>query len=167
MLSKLNFSHEAIVLAALGEVCFNSSIRLLFIALIFLIFGVHIPATFILAPVGIAALITFGAMLGLFLVPVGMIFSDVNRAINILTTLWFFVTPVVYTLPDRPPFDLIVALNPVGPLIAASRDLMTVGVTSSLTGTVWVIAAMPILLVAAWVFYRLSIPHFIERLTAR
>lgn len=167
MLSKLNLSHGGVVLAGLGEVCFNILMRMLFILVVFVFLRVPIPWTFSLAPIGFVAIVAFGATLGLFLVPIGMIYSDMGRAINVLTTFWFFITPVVYTLPEHTPLGVITELNPLSPLIVAGRDLMTVGLTSSAADALWPIMLTPILFLAGWTFYRLSMPHFIERLTAR
>jgi lipopolysaccharide transport system permease protein len=167
MLSKINLPWEALVMAGLGEVLFNSAIRLVLLLGVFVWFRIAVPPTIFLAPLGLLALLALGATLGLWLVPPGMLYPDIRRGLVILTTFWFFLTPVVYPPPPTWPAALLVKLNPVSPLLITTRELLTTG-TLSQAGNAFLVAGLTfVLLVIGWVLYRLSVPHLVERMTAR
>ena len=167
MLTKLSFPWEAIVIAGLGKVSFNFAIRLVLVLIMFAAFRIHVPVTILLAPLGMLALLALGSALGLLLAPLGLLYQDVRRGINLVTTLWFFVTPVVYPPPTTWPASLVATLNPVTPLLVATRELMTTGTISGQANLVWVVGLTPFLLTGGWVFHRLAMPHLIARLSAR
>jgi len=167
LLTKINFPKESIIMAGLGEVLFNSSIRMLLLLVVFLWFQIAVPSTILLAPIGILALLALGATLGLLLAPLGMLYPDVQRGINIMTPLWFFMTPVVYSPPTTWPAVLIAKLNPVSPLLVTTRELLTTGTVSQAGYFLLIVCLMPLLFIASWVLYRLAMPHLIVRMTAR
>lgn len=167
MLSKLNFPWEALIIAGLGEVVFNFAIRLLLVLATFLFFHLRLPLTMALAPLGIVALLALGAALGLLLAPLGMLYQDVQRGLGILTTLWFFVTPVVYPLPTKGVASLVAALNPVTPLLVTTRELLTTGQVSQAGAFAVVLGLTATSGFLGWVLYRLAMPHLIARLSAR
>ena len=73
MLAKVDFPREAIVLAGLGEVLLNFVIRGALVIVVFFWFGLPIGVTVLLVPVGIAVLMSFGAMIGTLLTPLAWI----------------------------------------------------------------------------------------------
>jgi lipopolysaccharide transport system permease protein len=95
-----------------------------------------------------------------------MLYTDIGTAIPIFIQLFFFVTPVVYPPPEEFPFSLIAILNPVSPLLIAARDLITTGTISNPIAFTIMSGLTLILLLAAWVIYRLSLPIIIERMSA-
>jgi lipopolysaccharide transport system permease protein len=87
-----------------------------------------------------------------------MLYDDVSRAITLVTGFWFFLTPVVYATPSLG----ILRLNPVTPLLDATRAWLTSG---PMAGGFALVAGMtlPALLVA-WLFQRVARPHVVARL---
>ncbi len=167
ILAKIRFSRESLLIAGIAEVMLNSGVRVLLLLIVAACFGLSFPATTFLAPLGVLAIIGFGAAIGLLLAPVSMIYPDVDKGLAILTQVWFFVAPIVYAVPpgSRAPFHPL--LNPAGPLIITTREMITTG-TFSQGGLFWIEAALlvPLLLVGSALFH-LAMPHVIERLTAR
>ncbi|MEM7773430.1 MAG: hypothetical protein AAF327_23350, partial [Cyanobacteria bacterium P01_A01_bin.37] len=108
-------------------------------------------------------LICFGFSLGLFLVPIGSLYTDVTSALPFLTRFWFFLTPVIYTPPSTWPYSLIVDLNPVTPLLLTTLELSTEGTVHNVVGFTVVSILSCVLLMTGWVFYRISIPMLVER----
>ncbi len=166
MLAKVNFPREALILAGLGEVLFNFTIRIVLFIIVFIWFGIPLPSTALLAPFGVFSLIALGLMFGILLSPLGVLYQDVQRGITILTSLWFFLTPVVYDPPSTWPASLLVTLNPVSPLLVTTREMLTTGSFTQLEGFWIVSAAIVILLLLGWVLYRVAIPHLVERIGA-
>ena len=154
---------EGLVLAAVYELLFDLGIQLLVLAGVFAVFGVSLSWGVIPAIGSLAMLICFGVGLGLFLVPIGSLYTDVSSALPFLTRFWFFLTPVIYTPPEKWPYSLIVDLNPVTPLLTTTLDLSIYGTANNVLGFTVVSILACVLLVIGWVFYRVSIPMLVER----
>lgn len=166
MLTKINFPREALILAGLGEVLFNFAIRLVLVLIVFVWFRIAVPQMILFAPFGILALMALGLMIGILLTPLSVLYQDIVWGLAIITTMWFFITPVVYPPPTKWPASLLVRLNPVSPLLITTRELLTTG-TISQPGTFWLIMGITFFLMfAGWVLYRLAMPHLIERIGA-
>ncbi len=166
LLTKINFPREALLLAAMGQVLFVTSIRLVLLAVVFTWYQVPVPATIILAPIGFLAVMGLGFAIGLLLIPLGILYQDVERALNTGLGILFFLTPVVYPPPTAWPASLLASLNPVSAVLNVTRDAMTNGHLVGLTGFAWVFGATLFALAIGWVLYRISMPHMIARMSA-
>ena len=166
MLTKVNFPREGLILAGLYQIMFRMVFRIVLLIAVFIWFRVSVPLTILLAPVGMIMMMLFGLMVGLMITPLGVLYKDVERTLAVLTSLWFFVTPVIYPAPTQWPASLLVRINPVSPLLMTTRELMTVGTISQPIGFVLVAASTMVLLFIAWALYRLAMPHLIERMSA-
>jgi lipopolysaccharide transport system permease protein len=166
LLTKVNFPREAFVLVAVGELLFNFAIRLALLLAVLLWAGVALGPSILLVPLAVASLIVLGTAVGVLLAPFGMLYQDVPRGLTLVLTLWFFVTPVVYPVPDGPLATLLV-WNPATPLIVTARDWLTTGTTAMPLAFTAVSLAAVALLGVALVVYRLAMPHLVARLAAR
>ncbi|MDZ8055557.1 MAG: ABC transporter permease [Aulosira sp. ZfuCHP01] len=166
MLTRINFPHEALIVAKLGEVFFNFGIKLILIVGLFIWFKIPVTLSVILAPVALIHLILLGTFIGLLLSPMGALYQDVTKGLTLITGFWLFLTPVVYPVPSDGAFGSIVKLNPVTPLLVTTRELATTGVISDPQGF-WIASLIAILgLLVAWVIYRLAMPFVIERISS-
>lgn len=166
MLAKINFPREALILASFYEVLFGLAIKGVVLAAVLVFFKVKITAGLLLALPVIVMLILLGMTIGLLLTPLGMLYTDVGSALAVFIQFWFFVTPVVYPPPTSFPFNLIVTLNPVSPILIGARDLLTLGTMSS-SGAFLLVSGLTLTwLLGAWVLYRLSLPIIIERMSS-
>ncbi|NES96734.1 MAG: ABC transporter permease [Desertifilum sp. SIO1I2] len=166
MLSRVNFPREAIILAKLGEVLFNFSIKLILIIGLFIWFQVPVSWTLIIAPVALIHLILLGTLVGVLLAPLGALYKDVSKGITILTGFWLFITPVIYPVPTAGLFGTLVRLNPVTPLLVTTRELATGGTLSDPV-SFWVVSALTLIgLFLTWLAFRLAMPFVIERMSS-
>jgi lipopolysaccharide transport system permease protein len=166
MLSKLNFPREALLLSALYHVLFNLSIKLALLAAVFAWFGVVPAWTVIFAPFALFALIGLGFMLGLLLVPLGVLYQDIGRALGMAIGAWMLLTPVIYPPPTSWPASLMNWINPVSPLLTTTRQLVTTGEPTQLPAFFAVAGLATLLLFSGWVFYRIAMPHLVARMSA-
>ena len=166
MLAKINFPREALLLVAASEVIFNSLIRLILLAGVLAWFGVVPPASALLLPVGLLSLTAFGLMLGLLMVPLGLLYQDFSRGIVLIAQFWMYLTPVVYPPPETWPASLLNTLNPVSPLILVTRDWMLTGTTGQLPAFCLVVAATFLFTMVGLAMFRLAMPILIERMSA-
>jgi lipopolysaccharide transport system permease protein len=166
LLAKINFPREALIVSAFYMILFNMLIKLLIIVVVILAFRLTPGWGLLFAPLAMLMLSLLGFAIGLAITPLGTLYTDIGTAIPIFTQLLFFVTPVVYPPPETFPFSLIAVLNPISPLLIAARDLITVGTISNPVAFSIVSMLTWVLLLIAWVVYRLSLPILIERMSA-
>lgn len=166
MLTKLRFPHEALILAGFYQVVFNLSIKMILVAAVFIWCKVPLSATLLLAPLAILALILFGLALGILLVPLGQLYQDVGRSLGMITKVWFFATPVIYSPLTSWPACLLSRYNPVSPLLITARELMTGEPLTQWPAFLVVTSATLVVGLAAWVIFRISMPHLISRMNA-
>lgn len=164
MLARINFPREAILLSGLGQVLLNFLIRLVLLVAVFLWFKITPPMTALLFPVGIFALILVGFMIGTLLTPAGILYTDVQQTLPIITTFLMFLTPVLYAPPTAGLAAIVARWNPLTPLVVATRDWLTTGSTLHGAAFILVTFASVVLLFAGWVIYRLALPHIIARI---
>ena len=63
-------------------------------------------------------------------------------------------------------FGTVVRLNPVTPLLVTTRELATTGIVSDPMGF-WIASGISLVgLFFAWIFYRISIPYVVERISS-
>ena len=123
MLTKVNFPRESLIVAGFIELLFTLAIRLGLLIAGLIWFRVPLSATLALAPLPMLSLVLLGLALGLLLLPVSLLYQDIQRAVVILCSLWLFVTPVIYPPPTRWPLALVTYANPVSPLLVTAREL--------------------------------------------
>jgi len=166
MLSKINFPREALIVAAFYEVLFSVAIKSVVILAVMLFFKMSLGLGLIYSIPAVLALILLGMALGLFLTPIGMLYSDIGSALTVFIQFWFFVTPVVYPPPQSFPYSLITTLNPVSPLLVGARELMTKGIIINVSPFIIVSSFSVIGLFVAWIIYRVAMPIIIERMSS-
>lgn len=167
MISKLNFPREALILDGMADLLFNLLVRMLILVPAFFLFGMSVSPVAWIAGLALALLmILFGIGAGLILAPVGSLYQDVSRFINLATPFWMIVTPIIYIAPVDYPGNLLNWLNPASPLLVAARDLLVIGGTVHGTpALVYGLLTLPLLFVGL-VVWRVSIPSLVERMPA-
>ena len=127
LLSKVYFRREILpltsVLSALTTFCWEFGVAFI-VTLVF----VGIPSwqiVFLPLIVLVAATLSFG--LGLLLSTAAVFFRDVQHFIGIFMQLWFWGTPIIYSmnlLDHRPTFQTLVQLNPMTGVVVSLRNIL-------------------------------------------
>lgn len=165
MLSKLRFPRESILVTSLMEVIFNLGVRLIVLYPLLLIAGVAWTPWLLVAPLIMLWLAALGLAIGLLIMPLGMLYQDVGKLIAVAVPVWMIVTPIVYGTPDGWNGNPLNWINPASPMLTLARDLMVFGAADVWTSAaVWALLAIP-LLAAGLLYYRLSIPVLVERIS--
>jgi lipopolysaccharide transport system permease protein len=164
IMNQIYLPPEIIVLSQIGELLVEFLIKLLMLAAVFILYGISPGPMILLVPVLLLLLILQATVLGLILAPLGMLYHDILKAIPVLTSFWFLLTPVVYPIPKPGGiFSLAVRLNPATHFLVATREAMTGGVVSNpwllVTGGVISLFAFVLFLIA----FRISVPFVVER----
>jgi lipopolysaccharide transport system permease protein len=164
LLSKADVPAESVTLARLGLVFFNFGVKCIVIVAAAIFYRVHVPWTIVLAPFGFVLIVALGAAIGLILAPINLLYTDVARAIPVVTTFWFFTTPIIFTTPSQGWAAVIMRdLNPVTPLLTTTREL-AFGSGLSMPAGLEITSALTLCLLAiGLVFHRIAMPIVIDR----
>lgn len=166
MLAKLNFPREALVVSGVYQTLFNAAIKIGLLLGALVLLGVKPGWGLLFFPIGIFSLLLVGTAFGLLITPVGMLYTDVGRAVPLLMQFLMYVTPVVFPMPKAGWAATLFGFNPLTPVILTSRDWLTGGTVGYLWSFMLVNIATVFLLLVVWVIYRLAMPILIERMSA-
>jgi lipopolysaccharide transport system permease protein len=166
MLAKLNFPREALIVSGIYQTLFNAGIKIALLVGALVLLGINPGWGLLLFPCGIFSLVLVGTAVGLLITPVGILYSDVGRALPLLMQFLMFITPVVFPMPKSGLAATLFSINPLTPVILSARDWLT-GFTPEYLGYYLLVnLAAVALLHVVWVIYRLAMPILIERMSA-
>ncbi|WP_417371358.1 ABC transporter permease [Gelidibacter japonicus] len=166
IMSKINFPKEAIIISGVYKLLFNSSIKVLLLLVFIFFYGIGFHWSLLLFPLAILGGVLFGTTLGLLITPLGMLYKDIGQLIGFGLGFLMYVTPVVYAIPKTGIIKTVMELNPFTPIILTARDLAVGMPPMYLTYFFIVIACSVPLFFIALLFYRISIPILVERMSA-
>lgn len=166
ILTKINLPREAFILSGMGQVLFSFGIKIVLLAMVFIYFKVSISWTTILVPIPLLGLMFLGTMFGILLIPVGLLYKDIQSALLIATQGLVFLTPVAYPASVEGTLGAIMKINPVTPLLMAAKDVVIRGIPGNLHPFFTVFGFTLVFLFIGWVVYRLALPVIIERIGA-
>jgi lipopolysaccharide transport system permease protein len=166
MLTRVNFPREALILVAIGEVLFSFLIRFCVLVGAIFWFGIAVPWTAALVPLGVLALVALGIVLGVLFTPLAVLYHDIGQGVSFLVSLLIFLTPVFYPPPASWPGSLTMILNPVSPVLDTTRSWLLTGSPDHLAGFLVVSLVSAAALLFSWILYRLALPILIERMSA-
>ncbi len=93
-----------------------------------------------------------------------MLYQDISRIIVIITSMWFFITPIVYPPPTSGPAEILSTINPVSAILVTTRNWIT-GSTTVLLNQFYIISAITLAMILfGWIVYHIAMPHIIARL---
>ena len=164
MLAKINFPREALLVAGIYKTLVNALIKVALLMVALIAMGIYPDWGILLFPIGLLSLVLVGTVIGLALTPIGLLYTDVGKAIPLLMQFLMYLTPVVFAMPKEGISALLFQLNPLTPLILTSRDWLT-GLSPEYLGYfVLVNAISMICLLVFWIVFRLAMPILIERM---
>ena len=164
ILVKINIPREALLLSGIYNLLFNLVIKLGLLTVIYIYFRQELSLNMLLAPLGIAAIMVLGFSLGLLLVPIGMLYTDIQKGIALMLPFLMYLTPVIYPMKTEGLFGVMMKLNPMASLITETRNWLTLQPTYDLGIFVTIFVSSLFLLVFGLVIYKISMPMIIERI---
>lgn len=166
ILAKINFPSEAIILTGIYQTLFNAIIKVFLIIGAMLIIGIYPSWTILFFPIAILSLILAGTTIGLFITPVGMLYTDIGKAIPLFLQFFMFITPVVFPIPYDGWVSILFAYNPMTPLIMTCRHWLTGHTPDFINGFILVNLILVFILFLVWIIFRIAKPILSERMGA-
>ena len=122
------------------------------------------PLTILLAVSGVLSLMFLGTCISLWLVPIGMLYSDIQRGIQIILQFGIYLTPVIYPEPKIGIAAKLMNLNPVATLLTMTRGLI-LGTVNNIDFNFILVTILTIGFFIIGIFiYKLAMPIVIERI---
>jgi lipopolysaccharide transport system permease protein len=166
ILSKINFPRESFILSGMGQVLFSFAIKVVLLTGVLIYFQVPVRWTIVFLPVPLLGLLLLGTMIGILLIPVGLLYKDIQSALLIATSGLVFITPVGYSPNVEGFLGKLMQLNPVTPALMSAKNLVFEGIPANVSPFFIVFGFTLGFLFIGWIIYRLAIPIIIERIGA-
>ena len=164
MLTKLNFPRIAPVLAGVGQTTVTAAIRLVLLIPIFIFAGVEASWTIVFFPFAYLSMVLLGVAIGSFLTPIGLLYTDIARAIGLFGQFAMYATPVVYPVATSGLLGDVNKFNPATYLIEIGRATLVGGSFQHLSIALIISGCAFVLLLIGWVIFHITVPRIIERM---
>lgn len=166
MLTKLKFPRESLILSGMFKWLFNVVIKLIIIVPVLVYFGIEVGSHQFLVPVAILAILIVGTAIGLLMAPLGLLYTDIGRAIPIAAQFAMYITPVVFAMPEGGLTAKLFHLNFMTPLVLNARAWLTGMESVMVPYFIGVSLGAVLLLFVGWLLYRVTMPVLIERMSS-
>jgi lipopolysaccharide transport system permease protein len=164
MVMKINFPKISLVISSFGQALVEFAVRLLLLAIVFILFHVAPPWTALLFPLSLIPLMLLTVGLGLILSLLTGIFRDTVHVVSLLTTFLLLVTPVLYPSPKTELFVALNTWNPISHLIIGCRDILLAGTMSDKIGFMWSSVFSILVFLLSWRVFHIAETRIAERL---
>lgn len=156
LIGRIYLPKSTFAVAAIGTGLVNLLLAMVAYTLISLVLGEPPGFTWLLLPIPIILTSSFALGVGLMVSTASIFFPDVLPMYEVLLTIWFYLTPVIYPaqlLPEA--VQVILRLNPMVSFVDIYRSLILFGqIPEASTLLIAVLYAAGTLLLGWWVFTR-------------
>ena len=128
MISKINFSKKALVIAATGQSIVSFLIQFALVGMLFLYYGIAPNMAILLIPIFILPIMFLTLGLGFIFALLNGVMRDIGNMISMLMTFLMFLTPILYAKPTSGILVPITNYNPLYYLVSAPRSLILQGI---------------------------------------
>lgn len=163
LLSKVNVSKAALVVAAIGTSLVDFAIRAGFVVVVYLMFRVAPSPEGLLAIPALVPLLLLTLALSFIQSILGVVVRDIATLFPALLGLLVFLMPIYYEKPSSEAFTRINNWNPLYHLVCGPRDLLLRGHIQNPEGFWWSTAGVVVLLVLAARFFATAQYKLAER----
>lgn len=128
LLNRAAFPAESLILGGLLSSFVEFCLEMLILTVVLIVVGAPLFPGLLALPVAMAVLLVFSAGLALLFAVAYVYYRDTQYILGILTTVWFYMSPVFYpvsSVPER--FQAVYKLNPMVHIAGVFRDALYVG----------------------------------------
>ena len=156
LIGRIFVPKSTFAVAAIGTGIVNLLLATLAYTIISLVLGQWPSASWILLPIPVLLTAAFTLGIGLIISSAAVFFPDVLPMYEVLLTIWFYLTPVIYPVQLLPEaIQMVLRLSPMFSMIEVFRSLILLGeLPQPDTLLVATLSAIATLLVGWWVFAR-------------
>ena len=164
LVTKIYFPREVFPLASVISSLFDFSVASTTLIILLAVAGVGLSLQLLWVPLLLVMLILLTAGLGLLLSCANLFFRDVKYIVEVILTFGIFFTPVLYEAAMFGPYEPLLLLNPVAPILEAVNAVVVHGRHPNLFwigySAMWAVG----LFLFSWVFFYRIEHRFAERI---
>ncbi len=166
-ISKINFPKEALLVSGLYKILFNAIIKIVLVVVFLLYFRILPSQSLIGFPIYLIALIFLGTAIGILLAPIGLLYTDIGRGIQLIFTFFMFVSPVVIPAEKiHKQLYTVYQYNPLSPLIEDGRNSIAGFPIENLPYVFLILLISLVLISLGLVIFRNSMNIIIEKIAS-
>lgn len=163
LLKKMSVPREIFVLAAITTAVVDLGMGLGVLAVLITVFNTPVTWHWLWLPALLALAVLLALALGLIVAAVTPFRGDAAFLVPYVMQLWFFLTPVFYSVDViAPAIRPVVGLNPVAGLVTGFRNVLGAGLPPDLGLLAWSAVFTLLLLGVAWPFFRHMAQYFAD-----
>lgn len=165
LVTKVYFPREILPFAAVIVALFDFLVASIVLAALMLYYDVGVHWTIVLVPVIILVQLAFTTGVALIVAMGNLFYADVKYVLELLLTVWMFATSVVYPLGAvGGTAGVILALNPMTPIIDAHRSVLLRGELPPAGPLMWASLVAALTLAFGWYVFHRAEFRFAEEL---
>jgi len=165
VLKKISFPKVYLPIVVLGGALINNGLLFLTVAVIISLYGFFPSFAWIslILPMTVSIMLAFGV--GVVLGVMNIFTRDVAQVMTVVTNLWFWLTPIVYT-DDQAGSSVgrLLVFNPMTPVVKFYHDVIVYRVTPDYISLLYpACLGLALMLLSGFVFWRAS-PEIVDAL---
>lgn len=163
LVTKIYFPRELLPFATITAALFDFLIASVIFLIMFFFYKIQITPNLFYLFLIIPCIFFLTTGISLFLSTLNVIFRDIKFIIPLTLQIWFYLTPIIYSLnsiPDK--YQRFYLLNPMAPLIDSFRDTTVLGTKPDLFPLVSAAIFSSFVFVAGIVFFKVKEKTFAD-----
>ncbi len=164
MLTRINFSKKALILASLGKPAIIFLFQLVMVGILMVFYHVVPSPSALLLPIVLIPVFLLVVGLGFLLSLFNAFAKDVGNGLQMVMTFFMFLTPVLYARPQEGMLGTVTRFNPMHYFVSAGRDIMVYGSIREWHGYLAATAISFALFVICIMFFHLTETRVTERI---
>jgi ABC-type polysaccharide/polyol phosphate export permease len=163
VVSSVYFPRELLVIAAVLVRCVDLACGIIIVGVLMVVSGQPLALTAVWLPFLLMIHVMFVIGLALPLAALNLFFHDVRYLVLTALHLWFFLTPILYSVsavPDR--YRILYDLNPNARLIQTYRWAMFQGVGPPIESVLWAVGLTTISVLIGYYLFKKMEPYFAD-----
>ena len=164
-IKKVAFPKICIPLIMMGNALINQLILFTSVAVIFIVYQQPPTIHWLAIPVGLVLLMAFGFGIGLLCGVLNVFARDVGQVMSVVLNLWFWLTPIVYSVGMLPEsMTASINNNPATPLVAIYQDAMIYNQWPNWESLFYPISIIVVLLILGFTVFRKAASELVDAL---
>jgi lipopolysaccharide transport system permease protein len=164
MITKINFSKKALVIASLGKTMISFVIQFSLALVAFAYFGILPNIAILLTPILFIPLLLITLGLSFILSILYGVLRDLESILPIAMTFLLFLTPIMYAIPSSGLLAEVARYNPLYYLVAVPRDIALAGSSDGWLGFLISSVLSVIIFLVCLVAFHLTETRLAERI---
>jgi lipopolysaccharide transport system permease protein len=168
LVARVRFPHEVIPIATVLSNMINFIFALPSVFVVMILTHTPLAPQLILFPLALFCLFSFSLGISLISSATNVFFRDTRNFLDVLMTLWFFLTPIIYNIDAVfiSPWSqrLVYWLNPMASVVTLFRHMFYVAYWDAPSFLARTTIACVATMIVGWLFFVRLSPRFVEEL---